>query len=105
MRSQAFIASLGEIAAMTLSFVLLYLRLPPVLPLWYSLATPDQQLVNKFWLLSIPLSLLGILIFHIFLESTLKKFDPILRKILRVGTLLITTLGTIAFFRILWVTL
>lgn len=75
-------------------------KLPPQIPLFYSRPWGDEQLGSSYWLLILPFSLLGLLIFNLILSSLCKK-EILLAKIFVWTPVILILLTTITVIKIL----
>lgn len=73
----------------------------PEIPLWYSLAVPEQQLERKIGIFVFPLSLLLIVVFHRFLSMAVMKNDKHIASLIEWSLLIPVTLLLIAQIRIM----
>ncbi len=80
-----------------------YSRTQPEIPLFYSLAQPEQQLVNKQWLFLFPIVSAAILVIHRISIQFLRKHDEKLTKIFTWMTLFLLAVLNFALVRILYV--
>jgi hypothetical protein len=89
------------------SLVLLssYFYLQPVVPLFYSLAQPNDYLVSKIWLATFPLLSFAITFGHIFLIRFLFEHQRIIPLLFAWFTVAVQLLFALAFFRIILITL
>lgn len=79
----------------------IYPKLQPVIPLFYSLSQPQQQLTNKEWIFLLPGLALMIIGVHYFLTQAFSKTQPLLIKLFSWTTLFIEILILMAFLRII----
>ena len=77
--------------------------LPNQIPLWYSLAVPEQQLVPKLYIGIFPLTMLGISLIHTLIIGKLRLMDETLIKIFSFGTTLVTFLFLVALGHIIYI--
>lgn len=73
----------------------------PVIPLLYSLAQPEQQLVNKQWILIFPIVSFIINFFHLIIANLMKNFRQVLLQIFVWSTVLLQFLLLLAMIRII----
>jgi len=89
----------------TLSILLLVLvdffRIQPVLPLFYSLARPDEQLAPKVWIFFFPVVLTLITFGHLGLIYRYHNYEPLLLQLFAWTTLVINILLSLALLRVL----
>lgn len=76
--------------------------LPSQVPLWYSLAIPEQQLVPKFLLFVFPATMLIICLLHTTIINNLRKKDHTIVKIFSFGTTLTSFLFLIGLGHIIY---
>lgn len=87
-----------------ISFVYLAFRfslLPPEVPLWYTLPWGRSQLAPPIYLWLIPISLLTIFVFNLFLTGFIFKNEKFLINLIMWGGLLISLLGLVTEWRII----
>lgn len=78
---------------------------PPEVPLFYSLARPEQQLTPKAFIFILPV-VSGLFIFlHVVLIKILHEYDALLLALFAWVTVIIQVLLTIAFIRIFYITM
>lgn len=77
----AYLLSLLCVSITALLALIMYTAFPPEIPLFYSLASPEQQVVKKVWVLLIPVIALTIFIVNITYIRFNKNFDTILTQI------------------------
>jgi hypothetical protein len=89
------------------SLVLLstYFYLQPLVPLFYSLAQPNDYLVPKIWLATFPILSFVITLGHIFLIRYLFEHQRIIPLLFAWFTVVVQLLFALAFFRIILITL
>lgn len=97
----SFLLSFGLLLTSTLTLIYYYHRLPPVVPIFYSLVRGPEQLAKKPFLLALPLATLIFLITHIWLARIHSQSDRMFARILAVTSTLISFLFTIALFHVL----
>jgi hypothetical protein len=86
---------------LALAFLILYFRLPPVVPLFYSLAEPNDYLAPKEWLGVIPALSFLITFFHLILIRMLYHHEKIIPTMFAWATVIIQFLFLLAFVRII----
>jgi len=74
--------------------------LPPYIPLWYSLARPEDQLAQKIFVFIFPALCVGFMMLRRALTPPLKHSETALH-ILQFGTLFSMVFLTIAFIRMI----
>ncbi len=82
-----------------------FFSLPQQVPLWYSLAIPEQQLVPKFFLLLFPGFMFTICVMHSLIINRFKQLDATIIKIFSFGTTLVTFLFLVGLIHILYILL
>lgn len=92
------IASLTAFASLAL-----YPSLQPIVPLFYSLALLEQQIVPKEFLFFIPALSLGFFFLNAFFSQILSRMDELMMQMVSWSTLLINILLLFAFFRIIMI--
>ncbi|MBD3279882.1 MAG: hypothetical protein GF390_04225 [Candidatus Pacebacteria bacterium] len=90
-------------AILSLVSLVLLPRLQPVIPLFYSLARPEQHLANKYWLLILPSLSLLISFGHLTLVKIFKNLEPRLLKIFVWLSVFYQVILTIIFIRTIWI--
>ena|SRR3989344_7569869 len=75
-------------------------RLPPVVPLYYSLPWGEEQLANIIYLFIIPASAILFFSINLILSFTILKKELVLVQILMWTTVFVTLLGFITLLRI-----
>lgn len=76
----------------------------PLLPLFYSLALPQQQLVPKVWIFLLPSISLAISISHALILSVIEQQERIIQRLFISMTLVLQALLVIALIRIIYIT-
>jgi hypothetical protein len=84
-----------------LILLIVYFSLQPVVPLFYSLAQPNDYLVPKIWLVCFPLLSFAITFAHLFLIRLLFTHERIIPQLFAWSTVVMQVLLAIAFVRIL----
>lgn len=77
--------------------------LPKQVPLWYSLAILEQQLVPKIYLAIFPLSMVLICLSHTAIINSLRQMDTSIVKIFSFGTTLVAFLILIGLVHIIYI--
>lgn len=88
-----------------LSFLLLgitFKKLPPIVPLYYSLPWGDEQLARTSELFIIPFSVMLILILNFFISMLLLKKDQFLTQLLLWASLALSVAGLITLSEIIF---
>lgn len=88
-------------AIVILLSILIYFYLPPQIPLWHSLALPEQKLTNKEFIAVLPLSILIVTLLHTGILTLYTHIDPQTKKIVWSGTLLVLLIFCIAFIKVI----
>lgn len=77
--------------------------LPTQVPLWYSLAIPEHQLVPKLLLFVFPILMSTICFTHTAIINKLRSIDPAVVKIFSYGTTLVTFLFLVGLTHIIYI--
>lgn len=85
----------------TLFTLVVYFPLQPVVPLFYSLARPEQHLVAKEWIFLLPAISWVISLGHLSLAKLMRNADLILIKMFVWTTVVMQVVLTIALLRII----
>lgn len=92
------------LTCVTILLVLIYyFSLQPVVPLFYSLAQPDDFLVNKIWLIIFPIMSTLILLIHLAMLNSLAQYEKTIQQLYIWVTMAIQFLLLLALIRILWI--
>ena len=83
--------------------VVAFFILPPLVPLWYSLAIPEQRLVPKLFLFLFPIGMFLLTMIHMLIIKRLRSMDATIIKIFSYGTTLVTSLFFVALIHIVYV--
>lgn len=86
-----------------LAVLVAFVSLQPVVPLFYSLALPTQQLVAKEWLFIVPGIGCGIALAHTGLVSYERTLDVTLLQIFSWMTAVLELVLTLGLLRIVWI--
>lgn len=70
--------SIIVVSVVFLISLVLFPQLPPVIPLFYSLAAPSQHVVSKNWIWLFPSLLLCITLLHLIIVRAAKDYQPLL---------------------------
>jgi len=98
-RTPFLISYLISLATMLLVLVF-YFRTQPVIPLFYTLPQPAQQLAAKEWLFLFPLVITLITAFHLSLVQTFSASNRLLLQLFSWTTILIQVMFGLALVRI-----
>lgn len=101
-RQPFLISFLISLVAILLSLTI-YFQIQPEIPLFYSLATKQQQLVNKEWLFIFPIFSMAISVFHILLLGLIRSYDRLVLQLYAWSTVLVQVILILAFIRIVWI--
>lgn len=82
-----------------------YHRLPPLLPMFYSLVRGEQQLANKPFILILPLAAAAFFTTHLILAKVNFDTDRMFSRILAMSSALISFLFTVALAHIIIIVL
>jgi hypothetical protein len=85
----------------TLALLSVFFRLPPIVPLWYTLANPGEQLANKEWLLLIPALSICVSVLHTALAPLLYEHGSVLIRLFGWATLTVQLIFTLSLLRII----
>lgn len=88
--------------ALALAIIAFFLLLSQI-PLWYSLAIPEQRLVPNFFLFFFPAIMLSITLIHTFIIKRLRSMDATIIKIFSYGTTLVTSLFLVSLIHIVYI--
>jgi len=78
-----------------------YFRLPPIVPIFYSLAQPSQHLAAKEWIFLFPVFLTLITVGHLSLIQTFSDYEKLLLQLFSWTSFVIITLVFASLVRIL----
>ncbi len=98
-----FLISCLITTVLALAVAALYFPLQPQVPLFYSLAQPQDFLVPKIWLILFPLASLFVTLFHFSLIRVLRTHEPITRELFAWASVVIQVVFAIGLIRILLV--
>lgn len=101
-RTPFLIASLIS-ASLTLTALTLFFRLPPQIPLFYSMARPEQYLANREWIFVFPCFSFLVTIGHMVLARIVWKLDEFLLQMFAWITVLVQVLLALAMIRIIMI--
>jgi len=101
-RTSFIVASLGWLAT-TLGIGWFYNQLPPILPLFYSIARGEQQLAQKQFITLLPVLSLVFLITHIVFAWTSYTQDMVFARIMTISATLMVFMFAVAGIHILWI--
>lgn len=79
----------------------IYLKLPPKIPLYFTLPWGEMRLASKLSILILPILLLAVVIFNVLLGRIASKLSPLLPRVLAVASLVIAVMIIVAIFGIL----
>lgn len=85
----SYLLSLGVIGTMALLITLLILKLPTMVPLYFTLPWGEARLAPKSMLYSLPGIALGVMVFNLGLGRVSANLSPLLPRTLAVSTLVI----------------
>ena len=100
-----FAAAILVWLASTLGVILIYATIPPVIPLFYSIARGPQQLAPKLFLSLLPVMSLVFLVTHLIFAWVSYSQDQIFARIMTVSASLVTFMLALAGAHILWIVL
>lgn len=93
--------SIALTGATIITLIFSFFSAQPQIPLFYSLAQANQQLVSKNWLFLFAALSLFITTFHFLLIALFKQLDLLLLKLFAWTTVLVLTLLLMALLRII----
>lgn len=76
----------------------------PLLPVFYSLALPEQQLVPKLWIFIIPAISLCVTLIHVLILRTLSNYDRTIQRLFVWITAVLQVLLLLSVLRIIYIT-
>jgi len=85
--------------------LVLYFRLPPQIPLFYSLALAEQQLAAKEWIFLFPVFSALVNGGHLLILKSIKNYEALIIKLFTGSTVLVQVVLLLAMGRILWIIL
>lgn len=85
--------------SLSLFVLVIYLRIQPAVPLFYSLARPTQHLVSKEWLFLIPALSGAISVTHLVLINIFEEYDQLIRLLFSWTTVAIQLVLAVAVIR------
>jgi hypothetical protein len=92
------------LSCLTILLVLInYFSLQPVVPMFYSLAQPDEFLVPKLWLIIFPLLSSIILLVHLPLLNSIRQYEKVIQQLYVWVTTTVEFLLLLALVSILWI--
>lgn len=83
--------------------ILAFLFLPNQIPLWYSLAIPEQQLVPKFMVFLFPGGIWLITLIHLIIAARLNSLDAVIVRIFAYATTLINLLLLVGLIHLIYI--
>lgn len=89
---------------LSLTVLVLFTSLQPQVPMFYSLAEPQDFLVSKFWLILFPVISFFLTIFHFFAIRFFGEHERVVPTLFAWGTVVCQVIFAIAFFRIIFIT-
>ncbi len=92
------LSSLSILIVLTVLFTL-----QPVVPMFYTLPTPEQQLVPKEWLLLFPAVSFFISLGHTLLVNHLYRYEAVIGYIFGWVTVVIQVMLLLSMARIIWI--
>jgi hypothetical protein len=85
--------------SLSLFVLVIYLRIQPTVPLFYSLARPTQHLVPKEWLFIVPALSGAISVSHLILINIFEEYDQLIRLLFSWTTVAIQIVLAVAVIR------
>lgn len=98
------LASAGLSLLILMISVAYYIVAQPQLPIFYSLATANQRLAPKLWLLIFPLFSILINIVHVTVLSLISDYEEVLLRLFGFFTIIIQAVLLLAVLRIVYIT-
>ena len=99
--SVPLLVSLSSVVLIIATFLILYQKLPPKLPLFYSLPWGQAQLVEKQQFLLMPAVLIMALLINTFIAYHLNQAQYVLRRILMLNLVFISIIIFLTALKIL----
>lgn len=96
-----YLISLGVIVLMVAIIGGLYAQIPSIVPLYFSLPWGEARLVEKIFLLMLPLIAVIIIIINIILAKLIHQLSPLLPRVLAVSTMIVSVMLGVALVGIL----
>lgn len=93
--------ALVSASLITVTFLALSSKLPPRLPLFYSLPWGEAQLVQKEQILILPAIIVAITLLNTFLNYQLHNSQTVLKRMIMLTLVLISSIITITAFKII----
>lgn len=93
--------ALVSASLITVTFLALSSKLPPRLPLFYSLPWGEAQLVQKEQILILPAIIIAITLLNSFLNYQLHNSQTVLKRMIMLTLVLISSIITITAFKII----
>lgn len=100
-----FLISLLFTVALSLVLLILYFSLQPEVPLFYSLAQPQDYLVPKQWLILFPLFSSGITLGHFALLRSIQNYGKVIQTLFAWTSVSLHIMLIVAFARIIYIIL
>ncbi len=97
-----FYANIGLIILAILVFIISYIFLPPIIPLFYSRPDSSQQLVGKNQLFLIPTIMFGLTLTASIIDKKMEFADEVISRSLFGSTLLFNLMLFITLVNIIW---
>lgn len=99
-----FIASVILSCGLALLTTAVYFRSQPQLPIFYSLAEPNDYLADKRWIFVFPVISATVTILHVLLLPLMRSHHRTMNMLYAWLTLVVQALCLIAAVRIIWIT-
>lgn len=96
-----YLIALSMILVMVAIIVGFYVRIPAIVPLYFSLPWGEARLAEKLWLLILPGISLGTLVMNVLLARVVRQLSPLLPRVLAVATIVISLMMSLALAGIL----
>jgi hypothetical protein len=86
---------------MLVFFALAYLRLPPEIPLFYSLPNSTDQVVSTWFIVIIPLISLMCIVANSFMSNKLKENYALVEDVTQIANIVIMVMSAYIFIKII----
>lgn len=77
-------------------------KLPPQIPLFYSLPDGDEQVVDLFYIFVLPIIAFVILLFNRFISHKYFSTSPFILAVIKIGSTILISLLMIIYLRIIF---
>lgn len=96
-----FWASIGISCLLILITTIAFFQLQPLIPLFYSLAEPNEYLADKYWIFVFPVISACITVGHLLLLPMLRNHDRVIQQLFSWLTVLVQVLCVVAALRVI----